>query len=351
MTYQIYIYTLALKDGYYYVGKTIDPDRRFNEHFSDKGAVWTKLPPPVSVIEKESFLVSSLEEEDRWENHQTIKMMKAKGWQMVRGGYWCNVGEIETIKHLQHCGYFLDIDIKDISFSKRECYIYLLELENDKYYVGYSRSLKSALKRQEKGTASNWTYINKPIRLLKYQEAVFENGIPDMNMVNEWVLQCGVAYGYENVRGGSFNLLESEQHLGAIQSFLQKRGKGVNVTNFSNYSKLIEDYEKNNPKIDYDLPLNDNERIMVVYVLALEDGYYHVSYSSNLTALMQKYEKGKYCEWCKLHTPVKLLEIIPVICPKDHLEIIEELDPIVEKYFNEYGAEKVRGGRLIPYRR
>lgn len=346
MTYQIYIYTLALKDGYYYVGKTIDPDRRFNEHFSDKGAVWTKLHPPVSVIEKESFLVSSLEEEDRWENHQTIKIMKAKGWQMVRGGYWCNVGEIETIKHLQHCGYFLDIDIKDISFSKREYYIYLLELENNKYYVGYSRSLKSALKRQEKGTASNWTYINKPIRLLKYQEAVFENGIPDMNMVNEWVLQCGAEYGYENVRGGSFNLLEPEQHLGAIQSFLQKKGKGVNVTNFSNYSKLLEDYEKNNPEIDYDLPLNDNERIMVVYVLALEDGYYHVSYSSNLTALMQKYEKGKYCEWCKLHTPVKLLEIIPVICPKDHLEIIEELDPIVEKYFNEYGAEKVRGGRF-----
>ena len=29
-----------------------------------------------------------------------------------------------------------------------------------------------------------------------------------------------------------------------------------------------------------------------------------------------------------------------------YLEIIEELDPIVEKYFNEYGAEKVRGGRF-----
>ena len=102
MSYLIYIYTLALEDGFYYVGKTIDPDRRFNEHFNDNGAVWTKLHPPISVIEKESFLVSSPEEEERWENHQTIKMMKAKGWQKVRGGFWCNVGEIETIKNLQH---------------------------------------------------------------------------------------------------------------------------------------------------------------------------------------------------------------------------------------------------------
>lgn len=45
-------------------------------------------------------------------------MMKAKGWQKVRGGFWCNVGEIETIKNLQHHGYFSDIDIEDISFNK-----------------------------------------------------------------------------------------------------------------------------------------------------------------------------------------------------------------------------------------
>lgn len=346
MTYQIYIYTLALKDGYFYVGKTIDPDRRFNEHFKDEGAVWTRLHPPVSVIEKESFLVSSPEEEDRWENHQTIKMMKVKGWQMVRGGYWCNVGELETIKHLQHYGYFTDIDLEDISFSQREHYIYLLELENDKYYVGYSRSLKSALKRQEKGTVSIWTRLNKPLRLLKYQEVVFENGIPNIDMVNEWVLQYGAEHGYENVRGGSFTLLETERHLGLIQYFLQKKDKGTILTNLNNYSKLIKDYEKYNPKIDYDLPLEDNERVAVVYVLALEDGYYHVSCSSDLAALMLKYEKGKCCEWCRLHPPVKLLEIIPVICPKDHWEFIDELDPVVEKYFNTYGAKKVRGGRF-----
>ena len=346
MSYLIYIYALALEDGFYYVGKTIDPDRRFNEHFNDNGAVWTKLHPPISVIEKESFLVSSPEEEERWENHQTIKMMKAKGWQKVRGGFWCNVGEIETIKNLQHHGYFSDIDIEDISFNKREQFIYLLELENDKYYVGYSRSLQTALKKHEKGTASYWTRINRPIRLLKYQEVVFENGIPNIDMVNEWVLQCGAEHGYENVRGGSFTLWDSERHLGLIQSFLRKKRDYKPIVGFSMRSKLIEEYEEKNSIIDYNLPLKENERVMVVYVLALEDGYFHVSYSSDLSALMQKYERGKCCEWCKLHTPIKLLEVIPVICPKDHLEIIDELNPIVEKYFNEYGAEKVRGGRF-----
>lgn len=54
MSYLIYIYTLALEDGFYYVGKTIDPDRRFNEHFNDNGAVWTKLHPLLSVLLKKN---------------------------------------------------------------------------------------------------------------------------------------------------------------------------------------------------------------------------------------------------------------------------------------------------------
>lgn len=52
---------------------------------------------------------------------------------------------------------------------------------------------------------------------------MFENGIPNIDMVNEWVLQCGAEHGYENVRGGSFTLWDSERHLGLIQSFLRKK--------------------------------------------------------------------------------------------------------------------------------
>lgn len=225
MSYQIYIYTLELEDGYYYVGKTTNPHRRFNQHFNKKGSEWTKLHSPIQIVEQESFTVSSIKEEERWENHQTIKMMKAKGWQKVRGGDWCSICEFETIRGLNSAGYFLDVDIKTATLQKWVHFVYLLKLENDKYYVGYTRSLQSAFKKHEKGKMSKWTQANKPIELLKFQEVIFENGIPNIELVNEWVLQCGNEYGYENVRGGSFLGVDDKRHIETIHSFLRKRKK------------------------------------------------------------------------------------------------------------------------------
>lgn len=54
------------------------------------------------------------------------------------------------------------------------------------------------------------------------------------------------------------------------------------------HSKFIEEYEVKNSIIDYDLRLNGNERVMVIYVLTLGDGYFHVGCNSDLPALMQK---------------------------------------------------------------
>lgn len=104
--------------------------------------------------------------------------MKAKGWQMGRGGFWCNIGEFETIKKLHAEGYFLNTEIKDISLRKSSHFVYIMELQHNKYYVGYTRSLQSAIRNHEKGSASVWTKTNKPIRFLKIQEVIFEDGIP-----------------------------------------------------------------------------------------------------------------------------------------------------------------------------
>ena len=48
---KLYIYVLALEENKIYVGVTDNVERRFSQHRSGKGAVWTKRYPPVSIIE------------------------------------------------------------------------------------------------------------------------------------------------------------------------------------------------------------------------------------------------------------------------------------------------------------
>lgn len=79
------VYVLRLKRGKYYVGHTArEHGQRFNEHFKDKGAEWTKRYKPVIVLRQFS---GTLEDEDE----TTLLMMEEHGWTNVRGGKWCKV--------------------------------------------------------------------------------------------------------------------------------------------------------------------------------------------------------------------------------------------------------------------
>jgi len=51
MAEQPSIYVLKLTSGKYYVGKTFNIDKRYEEHLSGKGSTWTKLYKPTSIIE------------------------------------------------------------------------------------------------------------------------------------------------------------------------------------------------------------------------------------------------------------------------------------------------------------
>lgn len=84
----------------------------------------------------------------------TIKLMKEKGWRNVRGGFWCNVREIETLKNLNAHGYFIDVDIDDIEFEARTAYAYILRLEEEKFFVGYTWALKNAVESHGRGKGS-----------------------------------------------------------------------------------------------------------------------------------------------------------------------------------------------------
>jgi predicted GIY-YIG superfamily endonuclease len=80
----VYIYTLQLEQGKYYIGKTSNPDFRIEQHFQSGGAIWTKKYKPVSIVEivrGDTFV----------EKAKTLEYMKLEGFKNVRGSHWCKI--------------------------------------------------------------------------------------------------------------------------------------------------------------------------------------------------------------------------------------------------------------------
>jgi predicted GIY-YIG superfamily endonuclease len=79
-----YIYVLELRGGKYYVGKTSDVDHRFQQHKNGTGSVWTRLHPPVKIIERRPVIRGLGAAQD--ENNTAKDYMKMFGVDNVRGG-------------------------------------------------------------------------------------------------------------------------------------------------------------------------------------------------------------------------------------------------------------------------
>jgi len=78
------IYVLELVENKYYVGITMDLNKRLAQHISGHGALWTRLYKPVKVIEiVHDGATLALE------NEITKKYMDLYGAVNVRGGSRC----------------------------------------------------------------------------------------------------------------------------------------------------------------------------------------------------------------------------------------------------------------------
>jgi hypothetical protein len=77
-------------------------------------------------------------------------------------------------------------------------YIYILELENNKYYIGKTTNPQFRLEQHFNSTGSSWTQKYKPIKLL---EIIHNCDIFDED---KYTLKYMSLHGIDNVRGGSF---------------------------------------------------------------------------------------------------------------------------------------------------
>jgi cellular nucleic acid-binding protein len=79
------IYVLKLEHGNYYVGRSIDPIKRYQEHLNGTGSSWTRLHEPISFLETRPE--HSILDEDKLTKEYMLKY----GIDHVRGGSYVTI--------------------------------------------------------------------------------------------------------------------------------------------------------------------------------------------------------------------------------------------------------------------
>ena len=101
--------------------------------------------------------------------------------------------------------------------------VYVLECEDNAFYVGYTRNLNLRLMEHFTGIfTANWCQLHKPIGL---KEVV----LGGKDKENEVVLNYMWKYGWENVRGGSWCKLEYKSCPKRIEQALGIHGAIKNI--------------------------------------------------------------------------------------------------------------------------
>jgi cellular nucleic acid-binding protein len=80
-----YLYVLKLEKGKWYVGKTSDVMKRYQQHVEGKASAWTSKYSPVSLVESKPII------SDHDENNITKDYMKKYGIENVRGGSYTQI--------------------------------------------------------------------------------------------------------------------------------------------------------------------------------------------------------------------------------------------------------------------
>ena len=93
--------------------------------------------------------------------------------------------------------------------DRTERILYVLQLENNTYYIGQTKCLKKRVEKHFKSKGSAWTRMNKPIKLIEYRTFV-NMSYQEMELLeNILTIKYMKKYSWKNVRGGFFSECES----------------------------------------------------------------------------------------------------------------------------------------------
>ncbi|WP_226036130.1 GIY-YIG nuclease family protein [Aquibacillus saliphilus] len=90
-------------------------------------------------------------------------------------------------------------------FEDVQRWVYVLELEDDNYYVGQTDDLEKRIKKHGTKKGAQWTQIYKPISTIHKIDAGICTEFEAFKKENEITILMMNKYGWEKVRGGDFS--------------------------------------------------------------------------------------------------------------------------------------------------
>jgi predicted GIY-YIG superfamily endonuclease len=244
-----HLYVLELADGKFYVGQAKDPDRRIRKHFNGSGSAWTRLHPPVKELLRKRLEDDDYRAGELAENEVVLQLMRQYGYENVRGGFFTNTSDEHVEKTLVSHGYGSILStasssdcfnstnnqpcnaaskpLPSLPFSPApnvtagpssrpskqdvEYFLFILNLEGDRYYVGYSSKPDVRIKRYFAGKGSDWTGLYKPVEVLttrllvgalRESDAAARTADATVSMMR--------LFGWRNVRGAAWKSVDPE---------------------------------------------------------------------------------------------------------------------------------------------
>jgi predicted GIY-YIG superfamily endonuclease len=88
------LYVLQLENGKYYVGKSKDVIKRFEQHKTGSGSIWTSKYKPIKIVEVRDL------KDHHDENNTTKDYMKKYGIKNVRGGSYTQTDLPDDVEQL-----------------------------------------------------------------------------------------------------------------------------------------------------------------------------------------------------------------------------------------------------------
>ena len=96
--------------------------------------------------------------------------------------------------------------------------VYVLQLQNGKYYVGKTTNIEFRLSDHSDGAGSGWTSKYKPLRIVEIKHNC------DHFDEDKYTKMYMAMHGIENVRGGSYSQLVLPPH---VNDVLEKEIRGL----------------------------------------------------------------------------------------------------------------------------